>query len=163
MKRLIAACAAGFVLVSGATAEDMSSAEIVSVAEHYLDAYSTYDVAGMAPYLADDMVFIDPTSTNQNAEGGPFDFEGKAAVLKGLGDYAAQYKSFKLDYDVERRFESNGVVVFVADVSYVAVARDDNTYTGSVPVVTAITVRDGKVVKHLDLYDYKGNAVDPAD
>ncbi|WP_375203074.1 nuclear transport factor 2 family protein [Hyphococcus sp.] len=129
----------------------------VSIAEDYLAAYSTFNVDTMAPFLSDDMVFYDPTSTTENADGGSFIFEGKDAVLKGLGDYAAQYKSFSVAYDVERRYESNGVVVFVAQLSYDLVTKDDQTFTGSAPIVTAVTVKDGKVVKHLDLYDYAGN------
>ena len=84
---------------------------------------------------------------------------GKKAVLKGLGDYASQYKSFTVDYDVERRYESEGVVVFVAILNWNLVTADDTTANGSAPMVTAITVKDGKVVKHTDYYDYKGNAV----
>ena len=110
--------------------------------------------------MADEMVFTDPTSTDQNADGGSFMFVGKAAVMKGLGDYAAQYKDFNVSYDVERRYESNGVVTFVAQLSYTVVTKDDQTFTGTAPIVTAITVKDGKVVRHLDLYDYAGNAVE---
>ncbi|WP_375205881.1 nuclear transport factor 2 family protein [Hyphococcus sp.] len=157
MKKFIIACA-GFLFIAQAHAEEMNSADAISVAEDYLAAYSTFDVEIMAPFIADDMVFADPTSTEQNADGGAFMFDGKAAVLKGLGDYAAQYKSFSVDYDIERRYESNGVVVFVAQLTYDLVTKDDRTFTGAAPIVTAVTVRDGKVVKHLDLYDYAGNA-----
>jgi len=80
--------------------------------------------------------------------------------MKGLGDYAAQYKDFNVSYDVERRYESNGVVIFVAQLSYTAISKDDQTFTGAAPIVTAITVKDGKVVEHLDLYDYAGNTVE---
>ncbi len=137
--------------------ESSASDAIVSVAEDYLAAYSTFEPEKMAPFLGDDMVFTDPTSTNQNAAGGAFIFDGKDAVLKGLGDYAAQFKSFTVDYDVERQYESNGVVIFVAQLTYDLMTNEDKHFTGSAPIVTAITVKDGKVVKHLDLYDYAGN------
>ena len=140
-----------------AVEEPTKSDAIVSVAEDYLAAYSTFNVDTMAPFLSDDMVFYDPTSTTENADGGSFVFEGKDAVLKGLGDYAAQYKSFSVAYDVERRYESNGVVVFVAQLTYELMTNDDKHFTGTAPIVTAITVKDGKIVKHLDLYDYAGN------
>ena len=140
-----------------AVEEPTKSDAIVSVAEDYLAAYSTFNVDTMAPFMADDMIFADPTSTEQNADGGAFMFNGKDAVLKGLGDYAAQYKSFSVAYDVERRYESNGVVVFVAQLTYDLMTNEDKHYAGTAPIVTAITVKDGKIVKHLDLYDYAGN------
>ncbi|WP_428409364.1 nuclear transport factor 2 family protein [Hyphococcus sp.] len=158
MKKFIIACAGLFLIAAHAHAEELNSADAVSLAEDYLAAYSTFDVEKMAPFLSDDMVFADPTSTEESADGGAFMFNGKEAVLKGLGDYAAQYQSFSVNYDVERQYESNGVVVFVAQLTYNLVTKDDKTFTGAAPIVTAVTVKDGKVVKHLDLYDYAGNA-----
>ncbi len=140
-----------------AAAEPTASDITVKTAEDYLAAYSTFKVENMAPYMADDMVFTDPTSTNQGADGGSFTYEGKVAVMKGLGDYAAQYKDFSLEYDLERRYESNGVVVFVGAITYTLVSPSNQTFTGTAPIVTAITVKDGKVVRHEDLYDYAGN------
>ncbi len=142
-------------------AEDMTSSEkTVKIAEDYLAAYSTFKVENMAPFMADEMVFTDPTSTDQDADGGSFSYQGKQAVMKGLGGYAAQYKDFNLDYSVERRYESNGVVVFIAQLTYKGVTPEDQAFSGTAPIVTAVTVKDGKVVRHEDLYDYKGNAVD---
>ena len=135
--------------------------ESAQSAAKYADTIHVGDCVEMMnamPADSVDMVFADPTSTEQNADGGAFMFDGKDAVLKGLGDYAAQYKSFSVDYDIERRYESNGVVVFVAELTYNLVTNDDQTFSGAAPIVTAITVKDGKVVKHLDLYDYAGNA-----
>ena len=158
MTRLIAIIAAGLSLfASAASAQQATSQETITIAENYLAAYSTFKPEKMAPFLAEDMVFSDPTSTDQTADGGAFMFNGKDAVLKGLGDYAAQYKAFSVNYDIERQYESNGVVVFVAQLTYNLVTNDDKTFTGAAPIVTAITVENGKVVKHLDLYDYKGN------
>lgn len=151
--------AAAMLLISPAYAEDAEPSATVSIAEDYLAAYSTFDTAAMAPFLADEMVFYDPTSANQSADSGPFMFEGKDAVLKGLGDYAGQYQSFSVDYDIERQYESEGVVVFIAMLSWTVISPDGETATGSAPIVTAVTVKDGKVIKHTDYYDYKGNAI----
>ncbi|MEO1240712.1 MAG: nuclear transport factor 2 family protein [Pseudomonadota bacterium] len=151
--------AAAMLLMSPAFAEDAEPSATVSIAEDYLAAYSTFDTSVMAPFLSEDMVFYDPTSTNQSADGGPFMFEGKDAVLKGLGDYAGQYKSLSVDYDVERQYESEGVVVFVATLTWTIVSPGGESASGSAPIVTAVTVKDGKVTKHTDYYDYKDNAV----
>lgn len=148
-------------LFSPALAQEASDApSAVDIAKDYLAAYSTFDTDKMAPFYADDAVFTDPTSADQGANGEPFQFTGKDAILKGLGDYAAQYKSFSVAYDVERQYESEGVVVFVATLTWSVTGGDNQNASGSAPIVTAITVKDGKVTKHLDLYDYKGNAVD---
>ncbi len=156
MKYLLAAA---LLLITPAHAEEQETSETVRIAEEYLAAYSSYDANLIAPHISDDMIFYDPTSSNENADSGPFIFEGKEAVLKGLGDYASQYKSFSVDYAVERRYESEGVVVFVAMLTWNILTANDATATGSSPIVTAVTVKDGKVVKHTDYYDYKGNAV----
>jgi len=140
-------------------AEGLSESEArIALAKQYLTAYSTFDVTIMEPFLSEDMVFHDPTSSNQNADGLPFVFEGKQAVMKGLGDYAAQFANFALDYKIERQYESNGVVVFIAQISYMGETKDGGKFEGSAPIVTAITVKDGKVVRHTDYFDYKENA-----
>ncbi|MEM9616414.1 MAG: nuclear transport factor 2 family protein [Pseudomonadota bacterium] len=151
--------AAAMLLMSPAYAQGAEPSATVSIAEDYLAAYSTFDTAVMAPFLAEDMVFYDPTSANQSADGGPFMFEGKDEVLKGLGDYAGQYQSLSVDYDVERQYESEGVVVFVATLTWTVISPGGESASGSAPIVTAVTVKDSKVIKHTDYYDYKGNAV----
>ncbi len=156
---LVCSCFFLAATIAPATAADApSSADIVKVAAEYLAAYSTFDPQEIVPHFTDDAVFSDPTSTTQNADGGPFVFEGKEAVLTGLGDYAAQYKDFTVAYDIERQYESNGVVVFIAQLTYTVITNDDQTFTGTAPIVTAIEVRDGKVARHTDFYDYAGNA-----
>jgi len=137
-----------------------NSAANIEVAEAYLAAYSTFDPDRMEPFLTEDAVFEDLTSTTQNASGGAFVFTGKQAILQGLGDYAAQYERFSVSYSPERRYESNGAVVFIAQLSYDLETRDGRTFEGTAPIVTVITVRDGKVARHVDYYDYNGNAVD---
>lgn len=141
-------------------ADDAASAETIRIADDYLAAYSSFDVTKMAPFYADDAVFYDPTSVGQVPGEGPFIFEGKDAILKNLGDYAAGYKSFSVAYDLERRYESAGVVVYVADLSYKGETKAGEAFTGANPIVTVIEVRNGKVARHSDFFDYKSNAVD---
>jgi len=156
---LAAIAAFSFLAISTAQDNDESEARI-ALAKEYLAAYSTFDVTIMEPFLSEDMVFHDPTSSNQNAGGTSFFYEGKQAVMKGLGDYAAQFASFTLDYKIERQYESNGVVVFIAQISYMGESKAGDKFAGSAPIVTAITVKDGKVVRHTDYFDYKANAED---
>lgn len=147
-------------LVSPAFADEVAESKTVAIAKDYIAAYSTFDVSVMEPFLADDMVFFDPTSSTQNANGEPFKFEGKEAVMQGLGDYASQFESFALTYDVERYYESQDIVVFVAQLGYEGATKDGQSFAGGGPIVTAITVKDGKVVRHVDYFDYNQNAVE---
>ncbi len=139
------------------------SAANVAVAEAYLSAYSTFSTSRMAPFYTDDATFEDLTSSTQNAAGGPFVFKGKQAILHGLGDYVSQYQAFTVNYAVERRYESNGIVVFIAQLSYQLKTKGGKSFAGTAPIVTAITVRNGKVARHVDFYDYLGNAVEFGD
>lgn len=160
MKNLIAAAALAALACGAAAAEEPKATTTVELAEAWLDAYSTFEPAKMAPFLADDATFSDPTSTNQTASGGPFMFDGKAAILKGLGDYAAQYEAFSVRYDVERRYESGGFVVFVAGLAYDARTKDGKAISGGAPIVSVVGVRDGRIISHTDYFDYAGNAVE---
>ncbi|MGD9799614.1 MAG: nuclear transport factor 2 family protein [Parvularculaceae bacterium] len=161
MKCILAAATLAAFLSTHASAEDDASAQrAIEVAEAYLAAYSTFDVDKMAPFYADDVVFSDPTSIGQIPGHAGFVFEGKDAVIKGLGDYAAGYQKFSVKYDLERRYESAGVVVFVANLTFEAETKDGKKFTGANPIVTAVTVKDGKVSRHTDYYDYRENAVE---
>lgn len=141
-------------------ADDAASAETIRIADDYLAVYSSFDVTKLAPFYADDAVFYDPTSVGQVPGEGPFIFEGKEAILKNLGAYAAGYRSFSVAYDLERRYESAGVVVYVANLSYKGETKDGQAFTGANPIVTVIEVKNGKVARHSDFFDYKSNSVD---
>lgn len=161
MKHLFAGAFALLVCISGANAEEDKevSKKTVALAREYIEAYSTFDTANFGSYYTDDAVFTDPTSTDQDANGNPFVYKGKEAIIKALSDYAAKYGRFTLNYDVERLYESNGVVVFVAILGWDLETKDGRTANGSAPMVTAVTVKDRKIAAHTDYYDYQGNAV----
>jgi ketosteroid isomerase-like protein len=155
---LAATAALSFSSVSAAEGLRESEARI-ALAKQYLTAYSTFDVAKMEPFLSEEMVFEDPTTTSsQNSDGEHLVYDGKEAVLKGLGGHSAQFASFSIHYQIERQYESNGVVVFVAQLSYTGEAKSGEKFTGGAPIVTAVTVKDGKITRHTDYFDYKENA-----
>ncbi len=162
MNNIIAGALALFAVIAApALAQEKPAADAaIAVAEDYLAAYSTFDMAKIEPYLADNMTFNDPTSMGQAPGGGSFNFAGKTEVLEELGKFAASNKTFSVSYDVERRYESAGVVVFVAQLSYVGETHEGQAFAGSAPIVTAVTVTDGKISAHYDFFDYAGNAVD---
>mgnify|MGYP003700444075 CR=1 FL=1 len=132
----------------------------VDIAERYLAAYSTFDTEKMAPLLSDDMVFTDPTKPPEMNDGQVFTHVGKKAVLTALGGYASLYEEFSLDYKIDRRYESNGAVVFVGDVTYNILTDAGQTLTGTAPIVTVVKVNNGKIARHTDYYDYAGNVIE---
>jgi len=143
-----------------AIAQTAADETATSVAEAYLAAYSTFDVSKMAPFYADDAVFNDPTSVGQIPGHAGFIFDGKDAILKGIGDYAGTYKSLSLKYDLQRRYESAGIVVFIAKLTYEGETKDGQEFSGGSPIVTVVEVKGGKVTRHSDYFDYKQNAVE---
>lgn len=159
MKSVFTTAAAFAALFAAAHAEESAPSGSVKIATEYLAAYSTFDVARMAPFYADNAVFTDPTSHGQVPGFEEFTFNGKAAIIKGLGDYAATYQSFSVRYDVKRRYESAGNVVFVADLAYQGETKKGEAFSGGAPIVTIVKVKDGKVVRHTDYFDYQSNAV----
>ena len=86
------------------------------------------------------MIFTDPTKPPELNEGKSFTHNGKQAILSALGGYAKLYEEFYLDYKIERRFESNGVVVFIGDITYNILTEDGQSLTGTAPIVTTVTV-----------------------
>ncbi len=157
----LTACLAAIAAFSFSTisaAEDLNeSTARIALAKDYIAAYSTFDVTKMEPFYSDDAMFHDPTTSPPGTDGALL-LTGKAAILKGLGDYAASFNRFSVEYKIERQYESNGVVVFIAQLSYMGESKDGDKFAGSAPIVTAITVKDGKVVRHTDYFDYKENA-----
>lgn len=147
-------------LFTSAFAGETPKTDAVDVATDYLAAYSTFDVAKMAPFYADDAAFNDPTSHGQIPGQAEFTFEGKDAILKGLGTYAAGYNAFSVHYDIRRRFVSAGNVVFIADLTYEGETKSGEKFSGGAPIVTVIKVTDGKVSRHTDYFDYEGNSKD---
>jgi len=161
MKPIALLAATSVIFLNAAHASESGSPEIVKTASDYLAAYSTFDVEKMRPFFSDDAVFTDPTSRNQIPGFEEFTFVGKDAIIKGLGEYAAGYESFSVHYHVKRRFESAGNVVFVADLSYEGETKKGEQFSGGAPIVTVIKVKDGKIVRHTDYFDYGSNAVEP--
>ncbi|MCB2112875.1 MAG: nuclear transport factor 2 family protein [Parvularculaceae bacterium] len=159
MKLIFNTMAVATAFFAVAHAQNDAQSSVVDTASNYLAAYSTFDVAKMAPFYADDAVFTDPTSNDQIPGFEEFTFDGKDAILRGLGDYAAGYKSFSVHYDVKRRYESADNVVFIADLTYKGETKKGEPFAGGAPIVTVIKVKDGKVVRHTDYFDYRGNAV----
>lgn len=147
MMRTLTAAAVLTMIGSSAVAQDAPEA----VAEAYLAAYQAQDFAALEALYAEDAVFIDPTSEAIQGIGGPFDWTGREAILAGIRGWGAT----RLEYEIDRTWSASGHVVFDG-----AVAAIYETETGSVayryPIITIVTVEDGRVTEHRDYTDFSG-------
>jgi len=135
------------------------NAAVIAQAKAYLDAYASLDTAALERLYADDAVFNDPTSAGVPGIGGPFVWRGRTEILAHLREWARTTKS--LNYDVERLYESSSHVVFVGAVNpLVKTAKGDVQYR--YPIVTIITVANGRVSEHRDYTNYTAGHVVPS-
>ncbi|MGE0737457.1 MAG: nuclear transport factor 2 family protein [Alphaproteobacteria bacterium] len=148
---------AGLLLVLGAgsaQAEIVSGdAATISVARAYLEAYQRLDVQRLESHYADDVEFNDPTSLRVAGIGGPFVWRGREAVLSGVRRWARSIQS--LNYDIDRIYEASGRVVFVGGVTS-AVRTPGGLVRYRYPIVTIVTISDGRISEHRDYTDYAG-------
>lgn len=134
------------------------NAAVIAHANAYLDAYAKLDTAALAHLYAEDAVFNDPTSATVPGIGGPFVWRGRSEILAHLREWAKTTKS--LNYDVDRRYEASNHVVFVGAVKpLVKTAKGDVQHR--YPIVTIITITNGRVSEHRDYTNYAAGHVVP--
>lgn len=134
------------------------NAAVIAQANAYLEAYARLDTAALERLYAEDAVFNDPTSAAVPGIGGPFAWKGRAEILGRLREWAKTTKS--LTYDVERLFEASNHVVFVGAVRpLVKTAQGEVQYR--YPIVTIITITNGRVSEHRDYTNYGAGSVVP--
>ena len=117
----------------------------LDVAQTYIAAYSSQDFETMEELMADDAVFIDPTSFDLVYVGNPIHWTGFEEIRAGI----SSWNIARGVYHIDRVYEAAGRVVFDAtmDVFY-ATSEGERGYR--YPIVTIITVEDGLVTEHRD-------------
>lgn len=158
MRLLLAA--AIFLLLTGSAgareAQPSGNPAVIAVARAYLDAYGDLDLGRLGQIYTEQVEFNDPTSLQVQGLGGPFVWHGREAVLAGIGRWTKSIVSLR--YDLDRVYESSGRVVFVGTVNPM-VRSPGGPVQYRYPIVTIVTVEDGKVVEHRDYVDYAGGGV----
>lgn len=154
-------CAVGGVLLLGLAIPAMAAGNnhgneaVIAGAEAYLKAYQALDLRAVEALLAPDARFEDPTSTDVPGIGGPFRWEGRDAVIAGLRGWTQSVR--RIDYTIRDRYEASGRVVFIGTAAALIAAPSGLVRT-NFPIVTIVTLRDGKVIEHRDYTDYAGAA-----
>tara|TARA_R110000744_G_scaffold84678_4_gene165704 strand:+ start:6626 stop:7123 length:498 start_codon:yes stop_codon:yes gene_type:complete len=128
-----------------------------NIAEAYLAAYQRQDHDAMRALYAETARFIDPTSLAIPQITPPIDWRGADAIIAGISSWGIA----QLSYEIDRSYESSDAVIFDGRtvVSYqTGIGERRFVY----PIITIITVQDGKVVEHRDYTDFAGARELPA-
>lgn len=146
----MAVLATGVVAMTGGD-EPMSEAR--RVAQEYIEAYGAFDLDRVQELYAEDAVFTDPTSFSFVDFGAPYHWEGRSTIMAELRKLASEQGVQAVRYFPSQVFEASGRVVFVADLRPVYKVPEGLIRT-EIPIVTIVTVEDGRVVEHRDYADY---------
>lgn len=125
----------------------------MQVALEYIEAYGAFDLDKVEALYGEDAVFTDPTSFDFKDFGAPYHWEGRAAIMLQLRKLKSEQGVVSVRYSPSQVFEASGRVVFVADLRPVYETKEGVVRT-EVPVVTIVTVREGRVIEHRDYADY---------
>lgn len=152
MFRLLLALAASIIAIpSSAAAQSYAEASEMTrtIADEYFNAYVGLDWDRLEPLLADDASFKDPTARLVFGGVGATD---KTAMMSLFREGYAAITEMKFEED--RRIIAGDVAVFEGSLTWTAIHRGGVPVTATLPFVTIIEVKDGKVVSHRDHGDY---------
>ncbi len=136
----------------GAFAQDAVQSDAERIGRAYMNAYSAADWEGMIPYMADDFVLIDRTNTDPNFVP---EYHGPRATIDMLRQFGRDGGVIELGFEWSSVFSSNNVVVFSGFVNTLSAPPGrDSAFRWRAEQVTALTVRDGKIVRHEDFANY---------
>ncbi|GJL96941.1 MAG: hypothetical protein DHS20C06_07580 [Hyphobacterium sp.] len=145
-----------FALVASASAfAQDADAETRAIVDTYMAHYSAAEFEAMAPYMAEDVVFSDPTATGLGETG--LLHHGRDPIMIALQEFATQYNPIGLNFEWDTVFESNDRYVFMGRVNATyPTDQDGMVFRWSAAQTTVIHMRDGLVVEQFDFADYEG-------
>jgi len=154
MKNIMTAAAGSLLLSAAAFAKD-TNAETRAIVDAYMAHYSAAEFEEMAAYMADDVVFVDPTATGHGESG--ITHHSRDEIMAVLRDFAEQNNPIGLNFEWETVFESNDRYVFMGRVNATyPVQQEGMVFRWSAAQTTVIHMRDGLVVEQYDFADYEG-------
>ncbi|WP_109261555.1 nuclear transport factor 2 family protein [Hyphobacterium indicum] len=154
MKNIIFAVTGSLLVSAGASAQD-SDAETRAAVDAYMAHYSAAEFDAMEAYMAEDVVFVDPTATGMGEAG--MVHHGRADIMEALREFAAQNNPIGLNFEWDTVFESNDRYVFMGRVNATyPVDQEGMVFRWSAPQTTVIHMSGGFVVEQYDFADYEG-------
>lgn len=152
---VVTTLAASAALAQDAESDTSNDAANQAVIDAYMAAYSAADFDAMEQYIAEDVVFSDPTATDQGETG--LYHDSRESIMQALREFDAQYNPIALNFEWDTTFESNGRYVFMGRVnSTFPVEQEGMVFMWSAPQTTVIYLRDGLVVEQYDFVNYEG-------
>lgn len=151
------ATAAGLFCAPVLAQESASDADAANraIIDAYMAAYSAADFEAMEPFMAEDVVFSDPTATGLGETG--LLHHSRDEIMAALREFDAQYNPIALNFEWDTIFESNDRYVFMGRVNAIyPVDQEGMVFRWSAPQTTVIHLRDGRVVEQYDFADYEG-------
>lgn len=129
--------------------------DVQRIATAFVEAYGTLDLDTLAALAAEDIVVVDESAPSGDW-GGPYRFNGRDAWLEGMAGFARDGGLIDMRQEHDQSWQSGEKMIFIGrvDARYRAEAGGVVHVRGR--IVTIITVRDGKVVRHEDVADYNG-------
>jgi ketosteroid isomerase-like protein len=150
--RLVSILIALFSIVGGAHAQDTTvrsgNPEIIAIADSYMTAYHHLDLEALEALYDEDVVFIDPTVAGLPEV---FSWTGRDRILREIAGWRTGMVRF--DFQADRIYESAGRVVYIGNVVS-EVERPNGTRKATYPLITIVTVQEGRIIEHRDYTDY---------
>lgn len=138
-----------------AQADTVSPAE--DLARTYMDYYASVDWDAMEPFLAEDVVFSDPTVIDDSLGATGLHETSREAMMALLRSFGTEYNPIELGFDWHTVFESNGRVVFMGHVNArYPTENPDQHFLWRAEQVTVITVQNGEIIRQDDFANYAG-------
>ncbi|MEE2526703.1 nuclear transport factor 2 family protein [Hyphobacterium sp. HN65] len=126
-----------------------------SIINAYMAAYSAADFDAMEPFLAEDVVFSDPTATGLGEAG--LLHHGREDIMAALREFDSNNNPIGLNFEWDTVFESNDRYVYMGRVNATYPTQQEGmVFQWSAAQTTVIHLRDGLVVEQYDFADYEG-------
>lgn len=131
-------------------------AELNAVADAYIEAYTSQDLDTLATFYTTETLFDDPTAAGMWGEA----FRVKAGdnIIQAMRTGWTAVKGFH--FEVRERITYHDRVVLIGTSNLTLdgsmIGKTPGTiYNSRLPAVTILQIHEGKVLLHLDHYDYQ--------
>ena len=126
-----------------------SSSGTQAVGERYFAAYIDKRWDDLAPLLAEQAQFVDPTA---ELVFGKVEMIGKPAVME---NFRANYSNLSMAFTTRRVIHSGVYSVFEGELSWSMALPKRTLHIYRMPLVTILRIEGGLVVEHRDFADYR--------
>ncbi|MCF3648753.1 nuclear transport factor 2 family protein [Synoicihabitans lomoniglobus] len=131
------------------------SAELLTVAESYMEAYTAQDYPELATFYTPSTVFDDPTAAGM--WGQSFTVEGGENIVEAMRTGWSLIQDFKFKTREHIVYHDRVVLVGTSHMTVDGAMigrKAGQSFSFDLPAVTILRIVDGKVLLHLDHYDY---------